>query len=202
MLQRIAPFVALVALAGCPRGAPVRDGRHATAPGANAEGDPAAERVALPGQAPLYLYAATITTYPADDRGAYVVDVEAGVAGDAARAQLGDDVIGEAGRVVRLSAEERGRVATMAGVRGVRALQPVERAAPSLAARAAAAGDAIDVRIELFADARAAEVDAVAAWIEAAHGRVTWRGPTALTATVPSAAIVRVPRLSPVRWVE
>ena len=76
------------------------------------------------------------------------------------------------------------------------------KSAVTMAAAARAGGAAIDVRIDLFADASADEAAAVAAWIGWRGGTVGWRGPTALTATLPADQIGPASRLSPIRWVE
>jgi hypothetical protein len=137
----------------------------------------------------------------------YGIEVERGAGGDAVRAELvaraGDDVVGDGGHVLRLTGGERARMAAAAGVIAVRPLTAEERRAPGLVERAAAAdGAALDVRVDLFVDASAAEAEAVAGWIAASNGAVRWRGPRALTAAVPAAAIEGLARLSPVRWVE
>lgn len=140
--------------------------------------------------------------YPADDRGAYVVHVAPGPAGARTRAALeaahGDDVLGDDGLVARLTAAERDELATHAEVLAVTPLAPIDRRAMV----GSAATGAVEVRIDLFADARADEAAAVAAWIAWKGGTVHWQGPTALTATLPAVAIVAASRLSPVRWVE
>jgi hypothetical protein len=147
------------------------------------------------GEPALYLYPEVIDRYAPDDAGGYVVYPAPG-AGAADRAALiaaldppdPDDIVGD-GVVVRLDAAARGRLDAR-----VEILQP--------AARRAARIDPGDVRIDLFAGASDAERDAVARWLEARGGEVTWRGPAALRARVPEAALPEVARLGPVRWVE
>ncbi len=198
----LAGLTAATVLGGCPAPTGVPSGARAPAVVARAE------RVETPG-APIaiYLYPETITAYPDDDRGAYVVRLGPGPEGDAARAELealsGGDLVGDDGHVVRLSAAAQAALVGRPGVRAVSPLQPAERrppAASSLAASATAAS--VAVRIDLFADASADEAAAVAAWITARGGVIGWRGPTALAAELPRAAIAAAARLSPVRWVE
>lgn len=165
------------------------------------------ERVAVPGAADvLVAYPETIIAYRADDRGAYVVVLEPGPAGDAVRARLragGDaDAVGDDGEVRRLTAAEHEALITTAGVRAIPVLQPSERRSAVTMAAARAGGAPVDVRIDLFYDASADEAAAVAAWIAWRGGTVGWRGPTALTATLPADQIGPASRLSPVRWVE
>jgi hypothetical protein len=194
-----APALVVAALAGgCSHRSP--------APPAEATRAPVAERLELPGaRVPIYVYPETIVTYPAGDRGAYVLELDAGVAADV-RARLtsraADDVLGDAGVVMRLADDERAALTATAGVRSVRPLQPSERHPPGVDPRTAADSAMLAVRIDLFADASADEVDALVAWIAAQGGDTTWRAATALTATLPPESIVLAARLSPVRWVE
>lgn len=158
--------------------------------------------VAVPGaSASLHAYPDAIERYAPDDRGAYVVRL--GGTPDERRAlaaaiEAGDDVIGEDGYVVRLDAAAAAALAARAGVVAVTPLQPRDR----LGLVVDRATELPEVRIELFADASAAEVDAVAAWIAWRGGRVLWRGRTALRARVPLEARTEASRLSVVRWIE
>lgn len=165
------------------------------------------ERLDVPG-APiaLYAYPEVIASYPADDRGAYVVRLAAGPAGARARAALeaahGDDVVGDDGHVARLTAAERDLLAARPEVLAVSPLAPGDRRARVASAATPSSAARTEVRIDLFADASADEAAAVAAWIAWKGGVVHWQGPTALTAELPADAIVAASRLSPVRWVE
>ncbi len=163
------------------------------------------ERLVVPG-APvaLYAYPDVIATYPADERGAYVVRLAAGPDGDRVRATLeaahGDDLVGDDGHVARLTAAERDLLAARPEVLAVSPLAPGDRRPEDRPP--ASAGGAVELRIDLFADASADEAAAIAAWIAWKGGAVHWQGPTALTATLPVESIVAASRLSPVRWVE
>ncbi|MBE7449137.1 MAG: hypothetical protein HS111_09635 [Kofleriaceae bacterium] len=149
---------------------------------------------------PLYLYPEPIERYAPDDRGAYVVRVPDGPERDAVVAAVGagDDLVGVDGFVIRLVAAGRDALAARAGVAEVAILQPAARRSRLVDG----AAEVAEVRVDLFADAHADEVAAVAAWLEARGGRVLWRGRAALRARVPRAAIAEASRLSPVRWIE
>ena len=196
MLRQVVLVIALAALAalgGCP-------GSTATAPRTAAV---SGERLTVPGApVPIYAYAGPIVAYADGDRGAYVVRVAAGAAGDPVRAELAargsDDVVGDDGYVMRLTAAEREAMAGRAGVVAVSPLQPSARRRDVAAATAATRA----VRIDLFADATTDEGAAIAAWIAMRGGRVRWQGPTALIAELPVDAVGAAASLSPVRWVE
>lgn len=150
---------------------------------------------------PLYFYADEIAGYAPDDRGAYVVRVD----GDAAaRRAIGQDlartvdVFGDDGFVVRGTAAEAAAWAARPGVRAVAPLQPVDRRGV-LVDRGT---ELPEVRVELFADAAPAEVDALTAWITWRGGQVLWRGKAAVRARLPHEARVEASRLSSVRWIE
>lgn len=148
----------------------------------------------------LYLYPEVIERYAPDDRGAYVVRVPDGPErrGVLEAIGAGDDIAGEDGYVVRLSAAERDEVAARSGVASVQILQPADRRS-LLVDRAT---ELPEVRIDLFRDASADEIAAVGAWIAARGGRVLWSGRIALRGRVPREAIAEASRLSPVRWIE
>ncbi|HVK73866.1 MAG TPA: hypothetical protein VM734_11130 [Kofleriaceae bacterium] len=199
MKLRILQSVALVVIAAC---------RTAPAP----TPVPAApwQQLAVPGApAPLIAYPDPIERYAPADRGAYVVRI-AGASGepadDEARRALvaslgaGDDILGEDGYIVRLSAAARDALATRPGVASVAILQPSDRR--SMVLLADRSDELPEVRIDLFADATADEVAAVAAWVDWRGGRVLWRGRAALRARVPREAFEEASRLSPVRWIE
>jgi hypothetical protein len=137
------------------------------------------------------LYPEVIERYAEGERGGYVVRTRAG-ADLAAIATDPDDVV-EGGIVVWVGEAERARIAARADVESVEILQPAQR-------RGARAGE--EARIDLFGGATVAERDAVAAWIEARGGTVTWRGPAALRARVSDEVRAEAARLGPVRWVE
>jgi hypothetical protein len=141
-----------------------------------------------PGLAP---YPEVIERYAEGERGGYVVALRAG-ADVAAIATDPDDVV-EGGIVVWVGEAERARIAARADVESVEILQPAQR-------RGARAGD--EARIDLFGGATDPERDAVASWIEARGGVVTWRGPAALRARVSDGVRAEAARLGPVRWVE
>lgn len=158
--------------------------------------------LAVPGAtASLYAYPETIEAYAPADRGAYVLRL-GGSADErrvlAAELAAGDDGFGDDGYVVRLDAAAAAALATRAGVVAVTPLQPRDR----LGLVVDRATELPEVRIELFADAGAAEVDAIAAWIAWRGGRVLWRGRTALRARVPLEARTEAAHLSVVRWIE
>jgi hypothetical protein len=135
------------------------------------------------------LHPEVIERYADGERGAYVVTVRPG-ADLAAIATDPDDVV-EGGVVVWVDEAERARIAARADVVSVEILQPAHR-------RGARGGD--EARIDVFGGD--AERDAVAAWIEARGGVVTWRGPGALRARVSGDVRAQAARLGPVRWVE
>ncbi|MEZ4399861.1 MAG: hypothetical protein R3B06_07570 [Kofleriaceae bacterium] len=150
---------------------------------------------------PLYSYPEALAAYAPGDRGAYVVRL----AGDAATRQraaaqlaLGDDVAGDDAYVIRLDATTAAALAARPGVVAVAPLAPADRRGV-LVDRASAAPE---VRVELFADATADEVAAVAAWITWRGGQVRWQGRAALRAQVPLEARTEASRLSVVRWIE
>lgn len=150
---------------------------------------------------PLFAYPEPILRYAPDDRGAYVVRLAADDAvRTALRAELGvtDDIMGDDGYVVRLSAAAREALAARPGVLGIAILQPADRRS-LLHDRATELPEA---RIDLFADATAAEVAAVGAWVTWRGGRVVWSGRTAVRVRMPREAIAEASRLSPVRWIE
>jgi|GEM_PF-2695344 len=179
-------------LVGCSGGA-----RHVVAPAP----DPW-ERVEVPhSDAALYVYPEAITRYAPHDRGAYVVRI----AGDAAARRAvaselhaGDELYGDDGYVVRLEAAAATALAARAGITSVTPLQPTDRIG-NVVDRTS---ELVEVRVELFADARADEVAAVAAWITWRGGAVSWQGRTALRARVPLEARTEASRLSVVRWIE
>lgn len=148
----------------------------------------------------LYLYPDPIERYAPDDRGAYVVRVADGPERRALLDELGtsDDITGTDGHVVRLDAAARDALAGRPGVTGVQILQPADRRS-LLIERVA---ELPETRIDLFRDASADEVAAVAAWIGKRGGRVLWTGRAALRARLPREALSEASRLSPVRWVE
>jgi hypothetical protein len=132
-------------------------------------------------------------------RAAYVVtakdDTPAGRAALGAQLGAGDDTLGD-GFVVRLDDAARARVAAMASVASVAPL-------PAAAKHGALpAGGSLAVRIDLYADASASEVDAVAAWVTAHGGSVAARGGTWLDATLPAASAAGAAELAAVRWIE
>lgn len=160
------------------------------------------QRLAVPGAAvALYAYPEAIERYAPDDRGAYLVRIS-GSADErraiAAELAAGDDVVGDDGYVVRLDATRATALAARPGVVAVTPLQPTAR----LGIIVDRATELPEVRIDLFADASGAEVDAVAAWVTWRGGRVLWRGRAALRARVPLEARSEAARLSVVRWIE
>ena len=130
---------------------------------------------------------------------AYVVtakdDTPAGRAALGAQLGTGDDTVGD-GFVVRLDEAARARVAAMPAVAAIAPL-PAAAKHGALPASGTAA-----VRIDLFADASSAEVDAVAAWVAAHGGAVAARGPAWLDATLPADAAAAAAQLAEVRWIE
>ena len=178
---------------GCPGGA--------ARPVAPAAADPW-QRVEVPHTAlVLYAYPDTITAYAPDDRGAYVVRIggdEAARRALAAELGAADDLIGDDGYVARLGAAEATALSGRAGVVAVTPLQPRDR----LGAMIDRTVELPEIRVDLFADARPDEVEAVAAWIVWRGGTVSWRGRTALRARVPLEARTEAARLSVVRWIE
>jgi hypothetical protein len=132
-------------------------------------------------------------------RVAYVVtakdDTPSGRAALGAQLGAGDDTSGD-GFVVRLDDAARARVAAMPAVAAVAPL-------PASAKRGALpAAGALAVRIDLYADAAPAEVDAVAAWVASHGGAVAARGATWLDATLPAAAAADAAELAEVRWID
>lgn len=189
-MRRAAVLMVIAVLGACHRGGaarphPTEEGEWLTVPGA---------------ERGLYAYGSSIAEYAHDDRGGYVVVVSPEAGGDAARAEIaaraGDDVLGDDAYVMRMTARERDALRARAGVVGVVPLQPGDRSTSR------AGLDGRDVRIDLFDDASADEVAAVAAWIAWRGGAVRWRGPRSLVASLPTGAIADAARLSPVRWVE
>ena len=119
----------------------------------------------------------------------------------AGRAALGraigatDDVAGD-GVVVRLDDAGRARIAAMSAVAAVVPLAAAAKLGnlPS--------GGRVDVRIDLYEDADAAEVDAVALWIASHGGSVTSRGVRTIDATIDRATAADAASLAAVRWIE
>jgi hypothetical protein len=148
----------------------------------------------------LYLYPDPIERYAPGDRGAYVVRVADGPERRALLDELGtsDDIAGSDGHVVRLDAAARDALTARSGVTGVQILQPADRRSLLIEGTA----ELPEARIDLFRDASAGEVAAVAAWISERGGRVLWTGRAALRARLPRAVLSEASRLSPVRWVE
>lgn len=149
----------------------------------------------------LLAYGERIDAYAPDDRGAYVVRLAGDEAARRARAAtLGatDDVVGADGYVLRLTPAAATELAARPGVLGVAPLQPVDRRGV-LVDRGT---ELPEVRIELFADASADELAAVAAWVAWRGGQVLWRGRAALRARLPHEARDEAARLSAVRWIE
>lgn len=173
------------------------DARRSTAPAP----DPW-QRVELPHSAvTLYAYPDPIVRYAPDDRGGYVVHL-AGEAGArralAIELRAGDDVVGDDGYVLRLTEAEATALAARAGVTAVTPLAASAR----LGAMIDRSSELPEVRIELFADARADEVEAMAAWVAWRGGTVSWTGRTALRARLPLEVRADAARLSVVRWIE
>ena len=100
--------------------------------------------------------------------------------------------------VVRRTAAEVAALTGRAEVLAVSPLQAVDRRGVLVDT----ATELPEVRIELFADASADEVAAIAAWVTWRGGQVLWRGPTALRARVPHEARTEAGQLSIVRWIE
>lgn len=149
----------------------------------------------------LYAYGEVIGDYAPEDRGAYVVQLAGAPEtrrAAAARLGAGDDLHGDDGYVVRLTAAEVATWRGRAEVHAVGPLQPVDRRG-ALVDRGS---ELPEVRIELFADATADEVEALAAWITWRGGAVAWRGRTAVRAQLPQEARDEASRLSIVRWIE
>ncbi len=149
----------------------------------------------------LFAYGEVIADYAPEDRGAYLVQLAGAPESRraaAARLGAGDDLHGDDGYVVRLTAAEVAAWRGRAEVRAVAPLQPVDRRG-ALVDRGS---ELPEVRIELFADATADEVAALAAWITWRGGAVAWRGRTAVRAQLPQEARAEASRLSIVRWIE
>jgi hypothetical protein len=116
----------------------------------------------------------------------------------AARLGAGDDLHGDDGYVVRLTAAEVATWRGRAEVHAVAPLQPSDRQGV-LVDRAT---ELPEVRIDLLPDASADELAAVAAWVTWRGGQVLWRGRAALRARLPHEAREEAARLSVVRWIE
>ncbi len=182
----------LVASAGCPGGARPK---AVAAPVGWEVLQPTGTAVAL------YRYDEPIAAYAPEDRGAYVVRVRGEVEARHAAAValgVGDDVVGDDGYVVRRTAAEVAALTARAEVLAVSPLQAVDRRGVLVDT----ATELPEVRIELFADASADEVAAIAAWVSWRGGQVLWRGPTAVRARVPHEARTEAGQLSIVRWIE
>ena len=182
----------LVATAGCPGGARPKT---VVAPVGWEMVRPTGTAVAL------YRYDEPIAAYAPEDRGAYVVRVRGEVEARQAAAialGVGDDVVGDDGYVVRRTAAEVAALTARAEVIAVSPLQAVDRRGVLVDT----ATELPEVRIELFADAAADEVAAIAAWVTWRGGQVLWRGPTAVRARVPHEARTEAGQLSIVRWIE
>lgn len=189
-MARFAWIFLAATVAACPGGA-----RHPAPP------EPWERVVVPPGAVALYAYPDAITRYAPDDRGAYVVRVSGDeVARRAVADELraGDDLAGDDGYVVRLDGAAAVALAARPGIASVAPLQPGDR----LSAMIDRSSERPEVRIDLFADARPDEVEAVAAWIVWRGGTVSWRGRTALRARLPLEVREAAAHLSVVRWIE
>ena len=122
-------------------------------------------------------------------------DTPAGRAALGAAIGAGDDTSGD-GFVVRLDDAGRARVAAMPAVAAVAPLAAADKHG------ALPAAGTVRARIDLYADASASEVDAVAAWVGAHGGVVSARGATWIDATIAAAVAAQAAELASVRWVE